>query len=87
MEADIQKKILKKIAGEEIEDVPLGSNKAASVKTIKEKKEQKLDVVLDIQNIIAKNKGPGYEQWAKRHNIKAISKTLQILTMVSLLIR
>lgn len=27
-----------------------------------------------------KNKGPGYEQWAKRHNIKAISKTLIFLS-------
>lgn len=39
-----------------------------------------MDVVLDIQNIIAKNKGTGYEQWAKRHNIKAISKTLIFLS-------
>ena len=75
-----EKDIEKRIAGEEIEDVPVGSNKAASVKTIKEKAEQKLDVVLDIQNIIAKNKGPGYEQWTKRHNIKAISKTLIFLS-------
>ena len=55
--------------------MPVGSNKAVSVKTIKEKTEQKLDVVLDIQSIIAKNKGPGYEQWAKRHNIIKIEKT------------
>lgn len=79
-----EKNIEKRIAGEEIEDVPVGSNKAASVKTTKEKTEQKLDVVLDIQSIIAKNKGPGYEQWAKRHNIKAISKTLIFLSEKSL---
>lgn len=30
--------------------------------------------------IIAKNKGPGYERWAKLHNIKAISKTLIFLS-------
>ena len=75
-----EKDIEKRIAGEEIEEVPVGSNKAASVITTKEKTEQKLDVVLDIQTIIAKNKGPGYEQWAKRHNIKAISKTLIFLS-------
>lgn len=75
-----EKDIEKRIAGEEIEEVPVGSNKAASVKTTKEKTERKLDVVLDIQTIIAKNKGPGYEQWAKCHNIKAISKTLIFLS-------
>lgn len=33
-------------------------------------------MLLDIQNIIAKGKGPGYERWAKVHNIKQISQTL-----------
>ena len=42
--------------------------------------EKKLDLVLDIQNIIAKQKGPGYERWAKVHNVKAISKTLLYLS-------
>ena len=32
------------------------------------------------RSIIAKNKGPGYERWAKLHNIKAISKTLIFLS-------
>ena len=35
---------------------------------------------MDIQNIIAKQKGPGYERWAKVHNVKAISKTLLYLS-------
>ena len=57
-----------------------GLCKAVSDQATKEKTDQKLDVVLDIQSIIAKNKGPIYEQWAKRHNIKAISKTLIFLS-------
>lgn len=38
--------------------------------------EKKFDMLLDIQDIIAKGKGPGYERWAKVHNIKQISQTL-----------
>lgn len=38
--------------------------------------EKKFDMLIDIQDIIAKGKGPGYEQWAKVHNIKQISQTL-----------
>lgn len=41
-----------------------------------EKSEKKFDMLLDIQDIIAKGKGPGYERWAKVHNIKQISQTL-----------
>lgn len=41
-----------------------------------EKPEKKFDMLLDIQDIIAKGKGPGYERWAKVHNIKQISQTL-----------
>lgn len=75
-----EKDIEKRIAGEGIEDVSGGLCKAVSDQATKEKTDQKLDVVLDIQSIIAKNKGSGYEQWAKRHNIKAISKTLIFLS-------
>ena len=39
---------------------------------------------MDIQNIIAKQKGPGYERWAKVHNVKAISKTLLYLTRLKI---
>mgnify|MGYP000765604139 CR=1 FL=1 len=49
-------------------------------KRAEQKTEKKVDTVLDIQSIIAKNKGPGYERWAKLHNIKAISKTLIFLS-------
>ena len=41
-----------------------------------EKPEKKFDMLIDIQEIIAKRKGPGYERWAKVHNIKQISQTL-----------
>lgn len=41
-----------------------------------EKSEKKMDMLLDIQAMIAKGKGPGYERWAKVHNIKQMSQTL-----------
>ena len=46
------------------------------VATAEEETEPKLDMLLDIQKMIAKCKGPGYERWAKVHNIKQISQTL-----------
>ena len=44
-----------------------------------EKPEQKIDMLLDIQAMIAKGKGPGYERWAKVHNIKQMAQTLLFL--------
>lgn len=41
--------------------------------------EPKIDMLLDIQAMIAKGKGPGYERWAKVHNIKRMSQTLLFL--------
>ena len=43
------------------------------------KDRQKLDMLLDIQAMIAKGKGPGYERWAKIHNIKQMAQTLLFL--------
>lgn len=40
---------------------------------------QKIDMLVDIQAIIAKGKGLGYERWAKVHNIKQIAQTLLFL--------
>lgn len=40
---------------------------------------KKMDMLVDIQAIIAKGKGPGYERWAKVHNIKQIAQTLLFL--------
>ena len=36
-------------------------------------------MLVDIQKIIAKGKGPGYERWAKVHNIKQMAQTLLFL--------
>ena len=44
-----------------------------------EQTEPKLDMLLDIQKMIAKGKGPGYERWAKVHNIKQMAQTLLFL--------
>ena len=49
------------------------------VATAEEKTEPKLDMLLDIQKMIAKGKGPGYERWAKVHNIKQMAQTLLFL--------
>lgn len=35
--------------------------------------DSKMDMLLDIQDIIAKGKGPGYERWAGIHNVKMIA--------------
>lgn len=43
------------------------------------KPEPKVDMLLDIQAMIAKGKGPGYERWAKVHNIKQMAQTLLYL--------
>ena len=36
----------------------------------------KFDLLLSIQDIIAKGKGPGYERWARKYNIKNLAKAL-----------
>lgn len=41
--------------------------------------DSKMDMLLDIQKIIAKGKGPGYERWARIHNVKMIAQTLLFL--------
>lgn len=72
--------IVKRIAGELVVDT--GASKVSddvSDSVALSDSEKKLDLVLDIQNIIAKQKGPGYERWDKVHNVKAISKTLLYL--------
>jgi len=73
--------IAKRIAGELVVDT--GASKVSDDvlgSVALSDSEKKLDLVLDIQNIIAKQKGPGYERWAKVHNVKAISKTLLYLS-------
>ena len=41
--------------------------------------DSKMDMLLDIQEIIAKGKGLGYERWARIHNVKMIAQTLLFL--------
>ena len=73
--------IVRRIAGELVVDTG-GDKNSDDVpdSVLLSNSEKKLDLVLDIQNIIAKQKGPGYERWAKVHNVKAISKTLLYLS-------
>ncbi len=49
------------------------------VAAVEEKTESKLDMLLDIQKMIAKGRGSGYERWAKVHNIKQVAQTLLFL--------
>lgn len=65
----------KVFAGEESFD----PKKKAEASQKFERLEKKFDMLLDIQDVIAKGKGPGYERWAKVHNIKQISQTLLFL--------
>ena len=56
-----------------------GSNERNTSVEKFDKTEPELDMLLDIQKIIAKGKGPGYERWAKVHNVKKMAQTLLFL--------
>ena len=43
---------------------------------VRPKTNESFDMLLSIQDIIAKGKGPGYERWAKKYNIKNLAKAL-----------
>ena len=43
------------------------------------RRDRKMSLVLDIQEIIAKNKGAGFERWAKRYNLKQTAKAICFL--------
>ena len=45
----------------------------------------KVNLLVDIQAQLRAGKGPGYERWAKRFNIKQIAQTLNYLTEAGLL--
>lgn len=66
---------------EDLEKVFAGERKFGSDSEITSKglEEPKLDMLLDIQKMIAKGKGPGYERWAKVHNVKQMAATLLFL--------
>ena len=63
---------------EDLERIFAGETREKVV-DVKRKEAPKLDVLLDIQKMIAKGKGPGYERWAKVHNIKQMAQTLLFL--------
>lgn len=44
-----------------------------------QKQDKEFDLLLNIQDIISKGKGPGYERWAKKYNIKNLAKVLVFL--------
>ncbi len=45
-------------------------------KNAKAKSDEKFDLLLSLQDIIAKGKGPGYELWAKKYNVKNVMKAI-----------
>ncbi len=55
-----------------------GVSKGAELKTEKKPayREEGFDLLLNLQDIIAKGKGPGYETWAKKFNVKNVMKAL-----------
>ena len=55
-----------------------GVSKGAELKTEKKPayKDEGFDLLLNLQDIIAKGKGPGYETWAKKFNVKNVMKAL-----------
>ena len=45
-------------------------------KSVKAKGDEKFDLLLSLQDVIAKGKGPGYELWAKKYNVKNVMKAI-----------
>ena len=70
-EADLEKVFSGETAHQPSDNEKIKYQKSTSPK--------KMDMLLDIQEMIARGKGPGYERWAKVHNIKQISQTLLFL--------
>ena len=63
---------------EEIKAVLEGKSKHQPYQK-KPPKEQPFQLLVDIQAKLAEGKGGGYERWAKKHNLKEMSKTLIFL--------
>ncbi|SHJ67663.1 hypothetical protein [Pseudobutyrivibrio xylanivorans] len=67
---------------EEIEKKITGDYKEKTPKTEKNRtqtKEEKLGLLIDIQQKIKEGKGIGYEKWARKFNMKQTAKTLSFL--------
>jgi hypothetical protein len=75
-EEDLEKFFSGEAKNEQNRDTNLNEKSKSAAK---ESKEPELDMLLNIQEIIAKGKGPGYERWAKIHNVKEMAQTLLFL--------
>lgn len=49
------------------------------IKVTQSKAEGKIDLIIDFQSAVHSGKGPGFENWAKRFNMKQASKTVLYL--------
>ena len=58
---------------------------ATAIQPACEQKPDKIRKLVDIQAKVAAGKGIGYERWAKKHNLKAMSQTLILLQEKGLL--
>ena len=63
---------------EDLRRIISGEDVASKQRKVKHS-EKSFDMLLDIQEIIAKGKGAGYERWAKVYNIKQVAKVLLFL--------
>lgn len=70
--------IKKRILGEAVVFEKATSKK--SEESVPNKQKKNVDLLLDMQEIIAKGKGAGYEQWAKVYNIKQMAKTIMFMS-------
>ena len=66
---------------EDLRRIISGEDVASKQRKVKHS-EKSFDMLLDIQEIIAKGKGAGYERWAKVYNIKQVAKVLLFLQMI-----
>jgi len=59
------------------QQVPSAREKANHVKP--DKRKPSVNLIVDIQEKLKQGKGPGYEQWAKKYNLKEMARTLSFL--------
>ncbi|XAY15276.1 relaxase/mobilization nuclease domain-containing protein [Bengtsoniella intestinalis] len=70
---------------DEIRDAIAGKSARPERKSAKKPPEKSFNLIIDIQAKMAQGKTAGYEQWAKKFNVKQMSKTLNYLTENKLL--
>ena len=59
------------------QQAPSAREKANHVKP--DKRKPSVNLIVDIQEKLKQGKGPGYEQWAKKYNLKEMARTLSFL--------